>query len=271
MWKMPVPDIDRTDLFVILGGNPAASKGSILAHRDVMGAIKALRARGGRVIVIDPVRTGTAQVADQWIPLRPGSDAALLLAVVHVLFAEGLVKLKHLAAHVNGVETLRKLAQAYPPMRVAGFCGVAPELVIALAREIAAAPRAAVYGRIGTCTQAFGALASWLVDVVGALTGNRDAVGGTLWSTTVAPHLALTPSYPADAPVVGPPNRVRGARGVLGQYPASCLPTRSIPQAPARSMAWSRWAATLCCRRPARRGWTRRWRSWIAWSVSTST
>ena len=117
-------------------------------------------------------------------------------------------------------------AQAYPPAKVAGFCGVAPELIVALAREIAAAPRAAVYGRIGTCTQAFGTLASWLVGVVGvvgALTGNLDAVGGTLWSTAVAPHLALTPSYPAGAPVVGPPNRVRGARGILGQYPASCL------------------------------------------------
>jgi anaerobic selenocysteine-containing dehydrogenase len=223
MWKMPIPDIDRTDLFVILGGNPAASKGSIFAHRDVMGAIKALRARGGRLVVVDPVRTGTAQAADQWIAIRPGSDAALLLAVVHVLFAEGLVRLKHLEAQVNGVEALRTLAQAWPPARVADFCGVAPEVITALAREIAAAPRAAVYGRIGTCTQPFGTLASWLVDVVGALTGNLDAVGGTLWSTQVAPHLALTPPYPTDAPLLAKRNRVRGAPGILGQYPASCL------------------------------------------------
>lgn len=223
MWKMPIPDIDRTDLFVILGGNPAASKGSILSHRDVMGAIKALRARGGRVIVVDPVRTGTAQAADQWIPLRPGSDAALLLAVVHVLFAEGRVRLKHLEGRVNGVDELRTLAQDWPPARVAAFCGIAPDTIVALARDIAAAPRAAVYGRIGTCTQAFGTLASWLVDVVGALTGNLDAVGGTLWSTQVAPHLSLTPPYPSDAPLVGKPSRVRGAPGIVGQYPASCL------------------------------------------------
>ncbi len=223
MWKMPVPDIDRTDLFVILGGNPAASKGSIFAHRDVMAAIKALRARGGRVIVIDPVRTGTAQAADQWLAIRPGSDAALLLAVVNVLFAEGLVRLGHLQAHVNGVDELRALARDWTPARVAGFCGVDPDTIVALAREIAAAPRAAVYGRIGTCTQAFGTLASWLVDVVGALTGNLDAIGGTLWSTQVAPHLALTPPYPTDAPLLGKRNRVRGAPGILGQYPASCL------------------------------------------------
>lgn len=223
MWKMPVPDIDRTDLFVILGGNPAASKGSIFSHRDVMGAIKALRARGGKVIVIDPVRTGTAQAADQWLAIRPGSDAALLLAVVHVLFAEGRVNLKHLSAHVNGVDDLRALAEAWPPERVSDFCGIAPEAIVALARQIADAPRAAVYGRIGTCTQAFGTLASWLVDVVGALTGNLDAVGGTLWSTQVAPHLALAPPYPTDAPLIAKPSRVRGTPGILGQYPASCL------------------------------------------------
>lgn len=223
MWKMPVPDVDRTDLFVILGGNPAASKGSIFSHRDVMGAIKALRARGGRVVVIDPVRTGTAQAADQWIAIRPGSDAALLLAVVHVLFAEGRVQLKHLEAQVNGVDELRTLSRDWPPSRVGDFCGVAPETIVALAREIAGARRAAVYGRIGTCTQAFGTLASWLVDVVGALTGNLDAVGGMLWSTQVAPHLSLTPPYPTDAPLIGKPSRVRGTPGILGQYPASCL------------------------------------------------
>lgn len=223
MWKMAIPDVDRTDLFVIFGGNPAASKGSIFAHRDVMGAIKALRARGGRVVVVDPVRTGTAQAADQWIPIRPGGDAALLLAIAHVLFAEGRVRLRQLEGHVNGVEELRALAHDFPPERVAAFCGVAPGVIVALAREIAAAERAAVYGRIGTCTQEFGTLASWLVDAVGALTGNLDAIGGTLWSTQVAPHLNLTPPLPVDAPLHAPPIRVRGVPGVLGQYPASCL------------------------------------------------
>lgn len=223
MWKIPVPDIDRTDLFVIMGGNPAASKGSMFSHRDVMGGIKALRARGGRVIVIDPVRTATAQAADQWIGVRPGGDAALLLAVAHVLFSEGLLRLAHLEGHVNGIEALEAAVRPYPPERVAAFCGVDAATIRALAREIAAAPRAAVYGRIGLCTQEFGTLASWLVDVVGALTGNLDAVGGTLWSTQVAPHLSLSPPYPTDAPLRTAPNRVRGVHGILGQYPASCL------------------------------------------------
>jgi len=223
MWKMAIPDVDRTDLFVIFGGNPAASKGSIFSHRDVMGAIKALRARGGRVIVIDPVRTGTAQIADQWISIKPGGDAALLLAIVHWLFANDRVQLKHLDGLVNGLDELRELAQRFPPERVAEFCGVPADVIVALAREIAETSRAAVYGRIGTCTQSFGSLASWLIDVVGALTGHLDAVGGTLWSTQVAPHLSLTPPLPVNAPLTLPPNRVRGVRGVLGQYPASCL------------------------------------------------
>lgn len=223
MWKMPIPDVDRTDLFVVLGGNPSASKGSIWSHRDAMGAIKALRARGGRMVVVDPVRTGTAQAADQWIGIRPGTDAALLLGVVHVLFAEGRVRLGHLEPLVNGVDEVRNVAAAWPPERVAGFCGVEAGTIRALARDIADAPRAAVYGRIGTCTQAFGTLASWLVDVVAVLTGNMDREGGSLWSTSVAPHLRLTPPYPNDAPLLGRPNRVRGVRGILGQYPASCL------------------------------------------------
>ncbi|MAT50522.1 MAG: molybdopterin dinucleotide-binding protein [Porticoccaceae bacterium] len=223
MWKIPIPDVDNTDLFVILGGNPAASKGSIFSHRDVMGAIKKLRARGGKVIVIDPVRTKTAQQADQWLPIKPGADAALLLAVAHVLFAEGRVNTGHLTELLNGLDEIRRIAERFSPERVADFCGLAAEDIRALARAIADAPRAAVYGRIGTCTQPFGTLASWMVDIISILTGNLDRIGGAMWSTQVAPHLDLTPPYPSDAPIVSPPIRVRGVPGILGQYPASCL------------------------------------------------
>ena len=223
MWKIPIPDIDHADLMVIIGGNPAASKGSIFSHRNVMQAIADLRSRGGKVIVIDPVRTGTAKAADEWISLRPGTDAALLLGVVHILFAERRIDLGHLEGLVSGVEALRAAAASYPPERVADFCGVPAETIRALARQIADAPRAAVYGRIGTCTQEFGSLASWLVDAVAILTGNLDRRGGSMWSVQVAPHLDLWPRYPADAPLTSTPIRVRGVRGVLGQYPASCM------------------------------------------------
>ncbi len=223
MWKIPIPDVDRTDLFIMLGANPAESKGSIFSHRDAMGAIRALRERGGRVVVVDPVRTRTAAAADEWLPLRPGSDAAFLLAIVHVLFAENRVRLGPLEGLVNGVDALAEAAKVFPPERVAGFCGVEAAVIRRLAREIADARAAAIYGRIGTCTQAFGTLASWLVDAIAILTGNLDSLGGSMWSTQVAPHLDLAPPYASTGSVTGKPSRVRGVPAILGQYPASCL------------------------------------------------
>ncbi|HEY3655263.1 MAG TPA: molybdopterin-dependent oxidoreductase [Steroidobacteraceae bacterium] len=223
MWKIPVPDVDNTDLFVIFGANPSASKGSIFSHRDVMGAIRALRARGGRVIVVDPVRTGTAQKADEWISIEPGTDAAFLLAIVHTLFEENRVRLGHLENLVNGVHAVRQAAEPFSPEAVARFCGVSAASIRALALRIADAPSAAVYGRIGLCTQRFGSLASWLIDVVAILTGNMDRRGGLMFSTQVAPHMALTPPYPMNAPLLGRFSRVRGVQAILGQLPASCL------------------------------------------------
>jgi anaerobic selenocysteine-containing dehydrogenase len=223
MWRIPIPDVDRTDLFLIMGGNPAASKGSIWSHRDAMGSIRALRARGGRVIVIDPVRTATAERADQWIGIRPGTDAALLLAVAHTLFAEGAVHLDHLAPLVDGLETVRRLVERFAPERVESFCGVPAGVIRELARELARTARSSIYGRIGLCTQEFGTLASWMVEVLAVLTGNLDREGGTLWSTQLASHQDLTAPYPTDAPIITGYSRVRGAAAVLGQFPSSCL------------------------------------------------
>ena len=223
MWKIPVPDLDNTRLFVLFGGNPAASKGSIFSHPNVMKGLADLRKRGGRVIVVDPVETVTAQKSDQWIGVKPGTDAALLLAVVHTLFAENLINLRHLDGKLNGFEQVRELAVAFPPEKVAAFCGVTADTIRTLTREIAAAPSAVIYGRIGLCTQEFGTLSSWLIDVVAILTGNLDRVGGTRWSTETAPHLLLTPPYPSDAPVLLGKTRVSGAPIVLGQMPAGCF------------------------------------------------
>ncbi len=223
MWKIPVPDLDNTQLFVLFGGNPASSKGSIFAHRNVMKGLADLRRRGGRVIVVDPVETGTAQKADQWLGIRPGTDAALLLAIVHTLFAEQLVNLRHLDGRLNGLEQVRELAVDFPPEKVAEFCGLSATAIRTLTREIAAAPSAVIYGRIGLCTQEFGTLSSWLIDVVAILTGNLDREGGTRWSTETAPHLLLTPPFPSDAPVLLGKTRVSGAPIVLGQMPAGCF------------------------------------------------
>jgi anaerobic selenocysteine-containing dehydrogenase len=225
MWTFPVPDLDRTAYLLMLGANPHASQGSLLAAADVLGRLDAIRARGGRVVVVDPRRTGSVDHASEWLPIRPGTDAAFLMAIAHVLFAEGRVRLGALEGRVNGVDVVRRLAADFSPTRVADACGIGAETIVRIARELADAPRAAVYGRIGTCNQEFGTLASWLVDVVNVLTGNLDREGGAMFSNPIAWSLAsLTPPAFANGFVLHRwRSRVRGAPEVLGQVPISCL------------------------------------------------
>lgn len=224
-WTFPVPDIERTDLLVVMGANPAASQGSLLAAPDVMGILGQIRQRG-TVIVIDPVRTATAAKADEWLPITPGTDAALLLALVHTLFDEDLVTLGRVAPHVDGLATLRVVAADWPAERVANCTGIPAERIKELARQLAGTERAAVYGRIGLCNQEFGSLASWLVDVVNILTGHLDTPGGamfprpTAWSVTVQPIPGLEDGVPQFGRYS---TRVRGAKEVLGQVPVSCM------------------------------------------------
>ena len=219
-WRIPVPDIDRTDFMVLQGANPHTSQGSLMAHAGVPAALDAIRRRG-RVVVIDPRRTGTVASAGEWLPIRPGTDALLQLAVVNVLFADGLVRLGHLVDRLDGVTEVRRIAGEFPPERVAATCGTSARAIRSLAREFAAAERAVWYGRIGTCTQEFGTLASWLPDVICALTANLDSVGGLMWPKPVGWSAMQQPWGPQGFGRWS--SRVRGAPEVLGQFPASCL------------------------------------------------
>ena len=221
-WNFPVPDIERTDLLVIMGANPAASQGSLLAAPNVMSLIDAIRKRG-KVIVVDPVRTQTAARADEWLPIVPGTDAALLLAVAHTLFNEDLVDA---GRHVDGVDTMRRVAADWPPERVSAVTGIDGDRIRRLARELAGTEKSVVYGRIGLCNQEFGSLASWLVDVINILTGHFDTPGGAMfpkpaaWSITAQP----LPGLEGGVAEFGRwHTRVRGAKEVLGQAPVSCM------------------------------------------------
>ncbi|MFC9288370.1 molybdopterin oxidoreductase family protein [Streptomyces sp. NPDC057052] len=178
---IPVPDLDHTGHLLLIGANPLESNGSLCTAPDFPGKLKALRARGGTLTVVDPRRTRTARLADRHIAIRPGADALLLAAMAHVLFEEGLVRLGELSAQVQGVDELRDAVSDFTPEAVAAACDVDAALVRTLARELAAAPTAAVYGRIGSCTVPYGTLASWLVDVLNILTGNLDRPGGALF------------------------------------------------------------------------------------------
>ena len=218
-----VPDLDRTDYLVIIGGNPLVSNGSLATAADFPGKIKALRRRGGTLVVVDPSRTRTAELADRHLPVRPGSDAALLFAIVHILFDEGLVDLGPLADHVTGLDRVQAAAADFPPDAVAEHCGVDADEIRTLAREIAASPSAAVYGRIGTSTVEFGTLTSWLVDVVNILTGNLDRPGGVMFASSPIAG-APRPARPGRGFATGRwRSRVSGHREVLSEMPAVAL------------------------------------------------
>jgi anaerobic selenocysteine-containing dehydrogenase len=179
--RMPVPDVDRTDFFVILGGNPLVSNGSIMTAPNMKGRLAAIGERGGRVVVVDPRKTLTAEAADQHIFIRPGTDALLLLAIANTLFAEDLVRTGRLGAHIDGVEELRELALEFTPDSVSKETGIAAQTIAELARAAAAAERPVFYGRLGLCAQEFGGLAAWLINAVNILLGALDEMGGSMF------------------------------------------------------------------------------------------
>lgn len=225
MTSIPVPDVDRTDYLLILGANPLASNGSLLTAPDMRGRLRAIRERGGRVVVVDPRRSRTAEVADEHHFIRPGTDAYLLFGLAHVLFDEGLVDLGGLEQHLEGLVQVEELARRFAPEAVSETCGVDATEIRRVARELAGAKRAAVYGRIGTCTQEFGTLASWLVDVLNVLTGNLDRPGGAMF-----PKAAAGASNTRGAPGRGKgvqlgrwQSRVRGLPEVYGELPVAGL------------------------------------------------
>jgi len=226
---VPVPDIDRCDFLLMLGANPMASNGSMWTVPDFRGRARAMRARGGRLVVVDPRRSETAAIADEHHFIRPGTDVFLLLGLVHTLFDEGLVAPGRLAPLLaeggTGLEALRAAVAPYAPERVAARCGIAADVQRGLARRLASSPRAAVYSRIGASTQRFGTLNSVLIDALNILTGHLDAEGGAMFPKAAA-FAANTQGRPGAGRglVTGRTrSRVSGAPEVLGEYPASCL------------------------------------------------
>ncbi|HEV7752495.1 MAG TPA: molybdopterin-dependent oxidoreductase [Baekduia sp.] len=220
-----IPDLDRTDFLLCLGANPLASNGSLMTAPDARGRLRAIRARGGRIVVVDPRRTRTAQEADEHVPIRPGTDALLLMALLHVVFEESLDSLGAADGMVEGLEQIRALAADFPPEAVAGPTGLDAETIRRTARDFATAPSAVAYGRIGTTTQAFGTTTSWLIDVLNVVTGNLDTPGGAMFPKPSA-GLANTKGEPGrgrGARFGRWGSRVRGLGEVFGELPVACL------------------------------------------------
>ena len=182
----PVPDLDRTDYMLVLGANPSVSNGSLMTAPGARHRLRAIVARGGTVVVVDPRRTETAATASEHVAIAPGGDPYLLLGMLHVLFAEGRTRLGRLEGHVAGVDAVEALAADWPAARAAPIAGVDEATIERLAREFADAERAVAYGRVGVCQQRTGSLTHWLINVLNAVTGNLDVPGGAMF-----PHPAF--------------------------------------------------------------------------------
>ena len=222
---VPVPDVDRTDFLLMLGANPYASNGSLATAPDWPGRIEALLGRGGRLVVVDPRRTQTAEVASRHLAIRPGTDPLLLMALVNVLAADGLIDLGRLEPYVVGVDQVVRLAGPFTPEAVAPATGLDAEEIRTLAHDLAAAPSACVYGRLGTTTARFGTLTSWLVDVLNVLTGNLDRPGGAMFATAAAgaANTRGKPRHGRGIKLGRRHSRVRGLGETMGELPAACL------------------------------------------------
>lgn len=234
---LPIPDLDRTDYFLIIGANPAVSNGSLMTAPGAPKRIQAIRARGGEVVVIDPRYTETAELADRHHFIRPGTDVFLLLGVLHTLFAEKLAQPGRLRAMTDGIDVIEREVAGFPPERVAAMTGIDAVAIRTLAREFAAAKSAVAYGRLGACTQEFGAVTIWLVNVLNLVTGNLDRVGGAMFTRPAVDVVALTAKLGQKGHFDKGRSRVRNLPEFAGEYPASVMAEEMLTEGPGQIKA----------------------------------
>lgn len=220
---LPVPDVDRTDFLLVVGGNPLVSNGSIMTAPNIKRRLERLRRRGGRLVVIDPRRTETADIADEHVFVRPGTDVFLLAAMAHVIVAEGRAHPGRAESFVDGLDAVADLVRQVTPEDAEARTGVPADTIRRLARDLASARRGAVYARLGVCQTEFGTTAYWLVHVLNILTGRLDEVGGWMLAEPAfdLPRIgALTTDLPGYDRWR---SRVRGIPEVAAEFPSSTL------------------------------------------------
>lgn len=221
-WLFPVPDLERTELMICMGANPVVSQGSLLGRPNVKDAMKTIRDRGGKCVVIDPRRTETADAADQHIFIKPGTDAYFLMAFAQVLFDEDKIDLAHLADYVDNVDALREAVSQFTPESTAAVTGVSAAVTRQLVADYTATPKASLYGRIGLCTQEFGLASHWMLMVISILNGKLDQEGGMMFAT--APTGGSGPGVDGDVKPYGRwHSKVRGVPETCGELPASLM------------------------------------------------
>ncbi len=218
---IPLPDLDRTDYHIIFGANPVVSNGSLMTAPNVTKRLKAIRERGGQLVVVDPRRTETAAIADQHLFIKPGSDVFMLLAMLQVVFNEKLQTLGSVGGFTRGIEVIEKLVLDYTPDKVASMTGVAPRQLRTLVRGFCAAKSASCYGRIGVSTQQYGTLTQWLITVFNIVTGNLDVPGGTMFSKPA--FEVITASTSGKKGFADNFSRVRKLPNFNGEFPVATL------------------------------------------------
>ncbi len=221
--SVPVPDLDRADLHVVMGANPIESNGSMWTVPNFRGRVKKMQQRGGRLVVIDPRKTRTAKLADDYLPIKPGTDAYFLAALVNTMFAEGIVDLGAAAPLYEGLDGLEAHVADYTPEAVTALTGIDAEAIRQLARDLVNANGGGIYGRIGTTLQEFGTITSWLIEVVNILSGNLDVPGGMMFPKAIALQRNASGKVGPGMRLGRYQSRVRGADEVMGDLPAICL------------------------------------------------
>ncbi|UCD85798.1 MAG: molybdopterin-dependent oxidoreductase [Deltaproteobacteria bacterium] len=220
---LPIPDIERTELFMIIGANPVISNGSVMAVPDCERRLMEIRERGGKLIVIDPRYTETAAIADAHYFIRPGTDALFLLAMLNVMFEEEIADPDKLSPIIDGLDRLKKIVAEYPPERVADTVGIPSGDIKTLARDFSSSSKAICYGRLGTSTQEFGSLATWLVDAVNIVTGNLDRPGGMMFTTPAVDLAGLAKLFRQPGTFNRWQSRVSGLPEFNGEFPVAAL------------------------------------------------
>lgn len=234
---LPVPDVDRTDLFLVLGANPLASNGSLMTAPGMRRRLDALKARGGRLIVIDPRRTETAERADEHHFIHPGTDALFLFALLHEVLSRPRPP-HRLDTFVRGADELERLTRAFPPERVCDVTGVSAENTRRLAEALLTTPRAVVYGRMGTSVQPFGALCAWLITALNVVTGHLDTPGGAMFPMPAFdPRWLPRPFAPGPGSHGRRATRVRGLPEVGGELPVAAMAEEMLTEGPGQLRA----------------------------------
>jgi len=220
-FMVPIPDIDHTDFMLIIGGNPLASNGSMMTVPDVKKRLKAIQKRGGAFVVVDPRRTETAEIADQHIFVKPGTDAYFLLAMIRQIIEDDLVDTGHLGPHLDGLEMITELVQPFNIDLAASKTGIAAEDIKALAHQLAKAKSAACYGRMGVSVQSFGTLCKWAIHILNVITGNLDRRGGVIVPNSAVGY--VQPGEPSPGHLAKYHSRVSGLPEFGGEFPSTVL------------------------------------------------